>query len=650
MRTPLRVLIVEDSEDDALLLIRQLRRGGYDPIFKRVDTPLGMQIALDEDEWDIVISDYAMPLFSAFAAMDMLKRHDLDLPFIIVSGAIGEEIAVAAMKSGAHDYIMKDNVRRLIPAIERELREARVRRERRRAVEALQESEERYRSLVDNLHMGIALIDREFTVVMANAARNRVLRGMINDAKGLKCFRAWEPSDRVCSHCPAVAAMATGLAAEVDTEVMSPEGGSHILRVRAFPTFDMDHQVNGCIEVVEDITDHRRLEMQLRQAAQLEAIGRLAGGVAHDFNNLLTAMIAYSDVVLQQMPIDDPSRDKVVQITYAAERAAVLTRQLLTFGRKQVLDVRVLDLNAVIADLARMLRRLVGEDVELVTRYDPVLARVKADRSQIEQVLMNLAINARDAMPKGGRLSVETSNAVLDDEYCHRHPQVESGDYVRFVVSDTGIGMDAGTLSQIFDPFFTTKEAGKGTGLGLSMVYGIVQQHRGHLRVESEPSRGTLFSVYLPACHESEEEVQTVPAGEMRRGGHETVLVVEDESIVRNVACEVLELLGYAVLSAADPESAIRLSEEFTGRIHLLVADVVLPGMDAGRLYSLLHVNRRDMKVLYVSGYPEATFAHCGILNPGVSFLHKPFTFETLSAKVRQVLDQASLPEDFPEE
>jgi two-component system, cell cycle sensor histidine kinase and response regulator CckA len=642
MNSLLRVLIVEDSEDDALLLIRQLRRGGYDPVFKRVDTPAGMQEALLEDEWDIVISDYAMPLFSAFAALDLLKRHDLDLPFIIVSGAIGEEIAVAAMKSGAHDYMMKDNVRRLIPAIARELREARVRRERRRALTALQESEERYRSLVDNLDLGIALIDPDFTVIMANAARNKICGEASPNAIGSKCFRAWQQSDAVCSDCPAACAMTSGQVAEVDREVLEPDGKHRIFRVRAFPTFDSSDKVTGCIEVVEDITERRHLEQQLRQAAQLEAIGRLAGGVAHDFNNLLTAMMAYSEVVLQHMATHDPNRDKVVQITHAAERAAVLTRQLLTFGRKQVLDVKVIDLNAVISDLAKMLRRLVGEDVELVTEYDTEVGKVKADRNQIEQVVMNLAINARDAMPRGGTLRMETANVVLDEEYCRTHLQVEEGRYVHFTVTDTGIGMDPATVSRIFDPFFTTKEAGKGTGLGLSMVYGIVQQHKGHLDVQSEAGRGTTFHVYLPTCHEAEEEILLTRGPEPRRGGHETVLVVEDEAIVRNVACEVLEMLGYTVLSAADPEAAINISEKFPGPIHLLVADVVLPRMDAGSLYAYIEKARPDMKVLYVSGYPEASFASSGVLNPGVAFLTKPFTFETLSAKVREVLDETS--------
>ena len=642
MNKKLRVLLVEDSEDDALLLVRHLRHGGYEPTFRRVETPQDMRTALECETWDVIVSDYAMPRFSAFSALGMLNETGLDIPFIIVSGTIGEEIAVAAMKAGAHDYIMKDNLKRLIPAIEREVRDAQVRQERTSAQKALQESEERYRSLVENLDMGVTLIDSNFTVVMANAARAKIFGGSDADPIGRKCHIGFGEESGMCAYCPAVRSMTTGQSAEVDAKIARRDGTTFIARIRAFPTFGDDGTVTGFIEVVDDVTDQKRLEQQLREAAQMEAIGRLAGGVAHDFNNLLTAMIGYADVLLQQMVKDDPLREKVVQITYAAERAAGLTRQLLAFGRKQVLDVKVMYLNPIIADFEKMLRRIVGEDIELVSLLDSELATVKVDRSQIEQILMNLAVNARDAMPRGGTITMETANVILDEEYGKDHPDVTPGPYVRFSVTDTGSGMDNDTLSKIFDPFFTTKEEGKGTGLGLSTVYGIVKQHQGHIDVQTRMGRGTTFQIHLPACLEPVAQVAERLESERQLQGDETVLVVEDEEIVRKVACEVLEMLGYHVLDAANPAAALELGRQYQGPIELLLTDVILPRMDGASLYREMTISRPEMKVLYISGYPGSSFLRRRLLKADDAFLQKPFAFETLGTRVRDVLDKVS--------
>lgn len=640
MNKTLRVLIVEDSEDDALLLVRQLRRGGYEPKFARVDTDDAMRAALLTETWDVVISDYAMPQFSALGALSVLREMQLDLPCLIVSGTIGEETAVTIMKAGAGDYIMKDNLKRLIPAIERELREAQIRKERRRTVEALRESEERYRSLVDNIDIGVTLVDSEYNIVMTNAAQSRLVSKSVNDLTGRKCFEAFYDSLTVCPHCPGIKAMNHGQPAEIETHGKTQDGKRTNLRIRAFPTFGKNGTITGCIEVVEDITERTRLEEQLRQAAQLEAIGRLAGGVAHDFNNLLTAMLGYANLLLQQMSKNNPDREKVFQISRAAERASELTRQLLAFSRKQVLSVSVLDLNPVIADFEKILRRLLGADIELMTVLDPSLGQVTADPSQIEQILLNLAVNARDAMPEGGKLEMETANAVLDDEHVRTHPDVKPGRYVMFSVSDTGVGMDAAVRANIFDPFFTTKEKEKGTGLGLSTVYGIVKQHKGHVTVASEPGRGTVFKVYLPCVERRvEPTAETVPVNPQRRGS-ETVLVVEDEEIVRKLASELLELLGYSVLQAAHPLEAMRICQDTDGPIHLLLTDVVLPKMDGTRLYRRISESRPQIRVLYVSGYTQNSIVDHGVLKPGVHFLEKPFTMDSLAGKVREVLDE----------
>jgi two-component system, cell cycle sensor histidine kinase and response regulator CckA len=639
MAKPLRVLIVEDCEDDALLLVRYLQRGGYDPTWVRVDTAAAMRSALDEQTWDIVISDYRMPCFSAFAALNMLKEMRFDLPFIIVSGAIGEETAAGAMKAGAHDYIMKDNVKRLIPAIERELREAEVRRERARAERALRESEGRYRSLVENLHMGVTLIDRDHTIVMTNAARCRTAGFPAAELIGRRCYDALEKNASVCPNCPSVRAMATGEPAETEREILGSDGVVRTARIRAFAVIGADGAVTGCIEVLEDVTERKQMEHQLRQAAQLEAIGRLAGGVAHDFNNLLTAILGYSNMLLQQLPEESLYRDKVLQIGYAAEHAAGLTRQLLAFSRRQERDSKILELNTVVIGFEKILRRLVGEDIELWSSYDPALVPVRADAGQIGQILLNLVVNARDAMPNGGRLTIRTENVARDDPSANL-TSATPRPYVMLSVEDTGVGMDEDTQSRVFDPFFTTKAEGKGTGLGLSTVNRIVREHAGYITVKSTPGRGTSFGIYLPGV---EEHAETAPEPAVPRPlsrGSETLLVVEDEGIVRRVACEVLELLGYRVLDAANAADALSISRSYKGPLDLLVTDVVMPGMGGERLFRRLSQERQETRVLFVSGYSEQSFVSRGILAPGSNFLAKPFTLESLALKVREVLDR----------
>lgn len=391
--------------------------------------------------------------------------------------------------------------------------------------------------------------------------------------------------------------------------------------------------------ILRDITERRRLEDQLRHAAKMEAIGQLAGGIAHDFNNLLTAMIGYSNMLLQQMAPDSEYRDKLNQISRAGMRAAELTQQLLAFSRKQVLEVRVIDLNSVISDMEEMLRRLIGEPIELTTSEEADLGPIRADLGQIEQIIMNLAVNARDAMPGGGALTIETANAHLDESYARSHSEVTPGDYVMLVVTDTGSGIDEKTRSRIFDPFFTTKEKGVGTGLGLSTVYGIVKQHQGHIAVYSEPGRGSSFKVYFPRIDAPAKEAPQTVTKRRERRGNETVLLVEDEEIVRELAREALTLMGYNTLSASCPEEAIEISAKHHGPIDLLLTDVVMPRMDGRTLFTHLSPGRPEMKALYISGYTENFIVRHGVLERGVNFMHKPFDMATLASRVREALD-----------
>jgi len=393
--------------------------------------------------------------------------------------------------------------------------------------------------------------------------------------------------------------------------------------------------------IAEDVTERRILEDQLRQAQKMEAVGRLAGGVAHDFNNLLMVISGYTYVLLNQLGAGDPRRKKAEAIQEATERAAALTRQLLAFGRKQVLELKVIDLNGVVADISKLLRPLVGEDVEVAIACDPKLGRTKADPGQVEQVIMNLAVNARDAMPGGGKLIIETRNVDLDGHYQRAHATVKPGRYVMLAVSDTGYGMDADTQSRIFEPFFTTKEKGKGTGLGLSTVYGIVKQSGGYIFAYSEPGRGTSFKIYFPRVEEA-ASADSVPAARRARigfRGSESVLLVEDEESVRELIAEALKAQGYNVLMAGNGQEALALAAPANCRIELMITDVVMPGMSGRELATRMVQSRPGLRVLFLSGYTEDAIVHHGVLDPGTAFLQKPFSLDALACKVREVLD-----------
>jgi two-component system cell cycle sensor histidine kinase/response regulator CckA len=393
-----------------------------------------------------------------------------------------------------------------------------------------------------------------------------------------------------------------------------------------------------------EVTEQRNLEQQLLQSQKMDAIGKLAGGVAHDFNNVLTAIIGYSDFLRKHLGTDDPLQQEVEEIRKAGQRAASLTRQLLAFSRRQIFEVKALDLNAIIVGMEKMLRRLINESVSIDFCLDPALGVMRADSSQIEQVLLNLVINASDAMPGGGRIIIETGNAELDESYSQMHISVMPGPYVRLVVSDTGTGMNEETREHMFEPFFTTKKEGKGTGLGLSMVYGIVKQSGGNIWVYSEPGRGTAFKIYLPRVFEKAEKVTEELPDESPRGGTETVLVLEDEEMIRQIVSVVLTESGYTARCVKSGEDALALCEADRGPIHLLLSDIVLPGMSGRESAKRLITMRPGMRVLYMSGYTANSIVHHGVLEPDVAFLQKPFTPATLLKKVREVLDCPNAP------
>ncbi len=631
---PLQVLIAEDSEDDALLLVRELRRGGYELSYERVASAAAMAAALDRQGWDLVMGDHSMPHFSGLTALSLVRERGLDVPFICVSGTISEEMAVAAMKAGANDWVTKGQLKRLLPAIERELREARGR-------AALRASEASYAHLVERAPVGIYRSSPAGRFLSVNAALVRIL-GYDSAADVLRLDMARDVyadpaerqrlldrdtyTDREYDEVEATWKRKDGRLLSVQLSVRAVRKGAG--EVEYYETF------------VRDVTEQRRLQQQLVQSQKMEAVGRLAGGIAHDFNNLLTVITSYSDLLLQDLGGDDPKREDVEQVRKAAEGAAALTRQLLAFSRQQVLAPRVVSLSVVVQGVEKMLRRVIGEDVDLVTALDPDVGSVKADVGQLEQVLMNLAVNARDAMPAGGKLTIETANVEHDPDSAREREAAPVRRCVMLAVSDTGIGMDEATKARIFEPFFTTKEAGKGTGLGLATVYGIVQQSGGFIWVYSEPGHGTTFKIYLPQVEASAQgrAVGAAP-GDLPRGT-ETILLVEDAAAVRAVTRQVLERQGYTVLEAANGAAALQTAAGHPGPIHLLLTDVVMPVLSGRQLADQLARLRPDAKVLYASGYTDDAVVRHGVLEAGISYLQKPFTADSLARKVREVLDR----------
>jgi PAS domain S-box-containing protein len=513
--------------------------------------------------------------------------------------------------------------------------------ESRRAAELLRESEGRYRALFDESALPMWLFDQEtLAIAEVNEAAVRHYGYSREEFLSKTVREIWHP-DEVAE---AIALLAASSEEPRSAVLRHVKKGGASITVEVFWRAVQLASRSYRLSVIRDITDQRELEERFRQSQKMEAVGRLAGGVAHDFNNLLTVIFGYSDILLQGLE-PGPLHEAMQEVRRAGERAVGLTRQLLAFSRKQTLVAEVLDLGDVVSGLSTMVERLIGEDVKVSVVVSPGLGRVKADRGQLEQVVMNLAVNARDAMPKGGSLIFELQNVELDDAYTATHAEVKPGPYVLLAISDTGTGMDAETQKRIFEPFFTTKEAGKGTGLGLSTVYGIVHQSGGAIDVYSEPGRGTTFKVYLPRFADDaavRRPVSGLHPALAAGSGSETVLVVEDEAAIRQLTNLVLQKAGYTVLLAESPVTAERIAGSHPGPIHLMLTDVVMPGMRGPELAQRLIRLRPDLRVLYMSGYIDNAIAHHGFLDAGTEFLQKPFSPSRLMQKIREVLSRGS--------
>jgi PAS domain S-box-containing protein len=548
------------------------------------------------------------------------------------------------MKAGAADYLSKANIS--VEALERAMRYAlslsAEERQRRQAEEALRVSEERFRALVENSSDSLLLIDQEGRVAYAASSSRRHLGWRPDDLVKHSILDFLHPDDREFGGQLMMEALQhPGESITAEIRFRHADSSYRILEGVGVNRLD-DPAVGAIVLNLRDITDRTKLSEQLRHAQKMEAVGQLAGGVAHDFNNLLTAILGYCNLMLDDLPANNPLRNDLQEIRAAGERAASLTRQLLAFSRRQMLQPQVVDVNALVRQMEKLLRRLISEDVELITALATELPAVKVDPASIEQVLLNLVLNARDAMPNGGRLSIETAVVELDPTYADTHADVIPGEYVMLAVSDTGSGMDAATRARVFEPFFTTKEQGKGSGLGLATVYGIIRQSGGYIWVYSEPGEGTVFKVYLPPAGLTTAPRAADARLEPRRQGWETVLLVEDEDAVRALAREVLRRNGYVVLEARHGLDAIRAAERHPDEIQLLITDVVMPHMSGRDLADRLIAVRPKMKVLFISGYTDHAIMHRH-LTPGVAFLQKPFSPEMFARKVRSVLDEQNV-------
>jgi two-component system cell cycle sensor histidine kinase/response regulator CckA len=631
---PPTILIVDDSLDARLVLQTLLSNQGYSLAFA-ADGFEGLQKAADLIP-DLILLDVMMPGMDGLEVCRNLRANPLlcDVPIIMVTALEDRDMRLQGIIAGADDFISKRFDSTELRARVRTI--TRLNRYRHLLGERL-----KFERVVEFAPNGLLIVNGAGAIILANPAMLRMLGLQRQDEVLGKSLDLWvEPLGRgECYACLAEVIADAESTVRFDTVLLRVDG-------KPFPAeIDIGHvnwdETPMAQVAVRDITKRRELEAQLLQSQKMESIGRLAGGVAHDFNNLLTAISGYTEMALESLPAEARERNDLLHVQKAADSASALTRQLLAFARKQTIEPRVFSPNDRLHDLNALLRRLIGEDIDLIVRPAPDLGLIRADPGQIEQVLINLVVNARDAMPQGGTLTIETANLMLRRGEGHMHSRIAEGQYVVLVVSDTGVGMDEAIMRHIFEPFFTTKEPGHGTGMGLATCYGIVEQHGGTLEVYSELYRGTTFKIYLPRVQGVADTIpSSVDAGQALPRGAETVLLVEDNLAVRALVTRVLGGLGYTILEAGDGIEALQLAGKRAGApIDLLMTDVIIPRLGGKPLAERMAVLYPGIKVLFMSGYIEHVIVQHSRLSEGVAFLQKPFSAATLARKVRDVLD-----------
>jgi two-component system, cell cycle sensor histidine kinase and response regulator CckA len=765
----IRVLLIEDSEADADLIVHAVTRGHPSAYFDWAVSRKQFTELLAANDYDVVIADYRLPDWTGMEALRELRHLRLDVPLILVTGELGDERAVECVKAGAADYLLKTgNLARLPIAVTRAIEEKRARSESRRSQQLIEQAQQQAREQEERFLQLAETIDEVFFVMDAHNGETLYINPAYERTWGRTCQSLYDNPQSFVEPVPAgdrerlieyMDRISRGeQAGKLEYRIIQPNGNVRWLLAHAVPirnqhgevyriggvalditesreaqialeeiaerlqkltetSFDaiditedgiiqeanrgylkmfgydrmeeviglrvtdfvgdasraeveerLANNVEGTYELegrrkdgkkllleatarihvtrgrtvritaLRDMTERRALEDQFRQAQKMEAVGRLAGGVAHDFNNLLTVILSYTDMLIEGVSPKDPRVEDLSEIRKAAVAAASLTRQLLAFSRRQVIEPRLVNLNDVVESSEKMLRRLIGEDIEVQTTLSSVPLTVMIDPGQLEQVMMNLAVNARDAMPTGGKLTLETANVMLDAEYARDHWPVTPGNFAMLAVSDIGCGMDEQTRALMFEPFFTTKAAGQGTGLGLATVYGIVEQSNGFIYVYSEPGKGTSFKIYFPLLEQTAVQYAAKPGLETPRGGAETILLAEDATAVRVAARQILERLGYTVLEAANGTDALSTAQN-GNKIDLLLTDVVMPEMSGRELVDRFAKLRPNTRVLFMSGYTDDAIVRHGVLRPGTAYLQKPFSPDTLARKVREVLD-----------
>jgi two-component system cell cycle sensor histidine kinase/response regulator CckA len=644
----IHVLLVEDNPGDARLIFEMLNEVDLGMFEVEGVDHLSVALArLEHAGIDVVLLDLGLPDSQGLDTFLRTQNGAPHEPIVVISGLDDERLALDAVRAGAQDYLVKGRVEG--PLLARVLRYAI---ERKRAETALaaseshyRASEQRFRELAENVREVFFVVDPVTGVAQyVNPAYETVFGHSREYAYNTPY--AWtetiHPDDREIALSSERTASQAGQPSTAEFRIVRPDKSIRWIRGQAAPVRDATGEIIRLVGIAEDVTDLKRAEQQFREAQKMEAVGRLAGGVAHDFNNLLTVIMSYGELQAAEFRTGDGHREDLDEIVAAAKRASELTKQLLAFSRQQVLEPQVLDLNILVRNVSKMLRRLIGEDIDLIAKLAPKLGAVRADPGELEQVLMNLVVNARDAMPNGGMVTIETTNVDLSEEFAGIHESVAPGAYTVLSVSDSGEGMSDATKARIFEPFFTTKERGKGTGLGLASVFGIVKQSGGYLWVYSELGRGTALKIYLPRVTAPADALRERDAPAIVRGGSETILVVEDEPAVRAVIKTVLGRRGYTVIEAARPDIALALPDTLPCAPDLMMTDVILPGLNGRELARALEAKWPGLKVLYVSGYTDEAIVRHGVLEPGVSFLEKPFSPDGLSRKVRQVLDEGA--------
>ena len=643
MKSPLHILHLEDDPHDAALVRSTLESEGIGCEIACVQNRDNFVAKLEKGGIDLILSDFSLPAFDGLSAVEIVRARWPGLPIILVSGSLGEERAIDSLKSGATDYVLKERLARLAPAVRRAMQEVDDQAASRQTRESLQETQQQLQIVFSESPMGIALVGMDGHPFLTNAALQKML-GYTGGELSQMPFTQFTHSEDRAKDLELYQQMIQGTrnSYQIEKRYIRKDGQAVLARLSVSVARGTESRGRFAIGMVEDITERRNLETQFIEAQKMEVIGQLASGVAHDFNNILAVIIGYSDLLAVSLEADSPLQGYAEEIHDASERAVRLTKQLLVFSRKQTVQPLVLDLNALVQDLDKMLRRLIDEHIEMIVVPEIPIGHIKADSGYIGQVLMNLIINARDAMPDGGKLTVATHNVTLDANHALLHKNARPGDYVMLSVSDTGSGMTEEVKAHLFEAFFTTKPLGKGTGLGLATCHTIVEQSLGHINFSSEVGQGTTFRIYFPRVDEPLDAAPLpIPAG-LRPRGTETLLVVEDDSAVRHLARAVLEAEGYVVLSASNGQDGLHVARDHKGSpIRLVITDVIMPQMGGKAMAEWLKTAYPDLKILFTSGYTDDSIAQRGAAEAGVQFLPKPYPPATLARTVREMLDTA---------